>query len=89
LIPRFWHLEHQQQHQGKKKANSGTKKKKKTWKPRADILPSFLLYVGCGKAVLTPPLTTARRQLLEKSFFSSVPPRTGRQKSVTILVSMV
>jgi hypothetical protein len=30
----------------KKKANSGTKKKKKTWKPRAHILPSFFTWVA-------------------------------------------
>jgi hypothetical protein len=86
LIPHFWHLEHQQQ--GKKKGKQWNEDEKENLEAKCGY-PSFLLYVGCGKAVLTLPLTTARRQLLEKSFFSSVPPRTGRQKSVTILVSMV
>jgi hypothetical protein len=88
LIPHFWHLEHEQQHQEKKRGKQWNEEEKENLEAKGPY-PSFLLYVGCGKAVLTLSLTTARRQLLEKSFFSSVPSRTGRQKSVTILVSMV
>jgi hypothetical protein len=84
LIPHFWRLDHQQQHQERKKGKQWNEEEKENLEAKGGY-PSFLLYVGCGKAVLTLP----RRQLLEKSFFSSVPPRTGRQKSVTIWVSMV
>jgi hypothetical protein len=77
LIPHFWHLEHEQQHQEKKRGKQWNEEEKENLEAKGPY-PSFLLYVGCGKSRFDT-ITDDRTQAAFGKVFLLLRPTTDRQ----------